>query len=370
MDEQVPRVVIGMDPHKRSVTIEVMLADESVVGGGRFDTTAEGCQAMLAFVVAWPDRVWAIEGCEGIGGHIAHRLLADGQDVVDVPAKLSARARVFATGQGRKTDATDAHSVALVGTRMAGLRPVVSDAQLEVLQLLVDRRRSIGEEHTRKISQLHRILLEMLPGGAKQYLSAAQARALLTAIRPRDMVGKTRKRVAAELVTDLERIYTRKKAADKELKELVSATGTSLLRLHGSALRARRGCWSRSVTCPVSRTVTTSPPGPEPLRSTRPAASTSGTGSPAAGTDRSTGCCTSWPADNTSSYAPRPRGGPTLTARRLPEDVDGSDALPHWVSMRAQVRLTCSSGTARDGLDVSPLDGLFELVALVVAGTT
>src|SRR6476661_4409536 len=34
-----PRVVIGMDPHKRSVTIEVMLADESVVGGGRFDTT-------------------------------------------------------------------------------------------------------------------------------------------------------------------------------------------------------------------------------------------------------------------------------------------------------------------------------------------
>ncbi len=28
-----------------------------------------------------------------------------------------------------------------------------------------------------------------------------------------------------------------------------------------------------------------------------------------------------------------------------------------------------SSGTARDGLDVLPLDGLFELVALVVAGT-
>ena len=74
MEEQVPRVVIGMDPHKRSVTIEVMLADETVVGGGRFDTTVEGYQAMLAFVAAWPDRVWAIEGCEGIGRHIAHRL--------------------------------------------------------------------------------------------------------------------------------------------------------------------------------------------------------------------------------------------------------------------------------------------------------
>jgi transposase len=233
MGEQVPRVVIGVDPHKRSVTLEVMTADETVVGGGRFDTTVEGYAAMLEHVAAWPHRVWAIEGCEGIGRHIAHRLLADGQDIVDVPAKLSARARVFATGQGRKTDATDAHSVALVGTRMAGLRPVVSDEQLEVLQLLVDRRRSIGEEHTRKVSQLHRILLEMLPGGAKKYLSAAQAKVLLAGVRPRDAVGKTRKRVAAELVADLERIYSRKKAADKELKELVAATGTSLLGLHG-----------------------------------------------------------------------------------------------------------------------------------------
>ena len=233
MVEQVPRVVIGMDPHKRSVTIEVMAGDETVLGGGRFDTTVEGYAAMLAYVAAWPERVWAIEGCEGIGRHIANRLLADGQDIVDVPAKLSARARVFATGQGRKTDATDAHSVALVGTRMAGLRPVVSNAQLEVLQLLVDRRRSIGDEHTRKVSQLHRILLEMLPGGAKKYLSAAQAKALLAGVRPRDPVGKTRKRVATELVADLERIYARKKAADKELKTLVAATGTSLLGLHG-----------------------------------------------------------------------------------------------------------------------------------------
>ena len=233
MNEQVPRVVIGMDPHKRSVTIEVMAADETVLGGGRFDTSVEGYAAMLEYVVRWPDRVWAIEGCDGIGGHIADRLLADGQDIVDVPAKLSARARVFATGQGRKTDATDAHSVALVGTRMTGLRPVVTDAQLQVLQLLVDRRRSLGEEHTRKINQLHRILLEMLPGGAKKHLSAAQATALLSRVRPRDEVGKTRKRVALELVTDLERIYARKKAADKELKALVTAAGTSLLSLHG-----------------------------------------------------------------------------------------------------------------------------------------
>ena len=77
---------------------------------------------MLDYVRRWPDRVWAIEGCEGIGRHVAQRLLALGETVVDVPAKLSARMRVFATGQGRKTDDTDAHSIALVGVRMTGLQ--------------------------------------------------------------------------------------------------------------------------------------------------------------------------------------------------------------------------------------------------------
>ncbi len=227
------RVVIGMDPHKRSATIEVMSGEETILGGGRFATDREGYDEMRRYAQRWPDRVWAIEGCAGIGKHIAARLLADGEQVLDVPPKLSARARVFDTGQGRKTDATDAHSVALVGTRMSGLRPVVTDDQLEVLRLLVDRRRSLGEEHTRKTCQLHQLLLELIPGGAKRDLSAAQAKALLGKVRPRDVVSKTRRRVAAELVADLERIYARKKAANKELTDLVKETGTSLLDLHG-----------------------------------------------------------------------------------------------------------------------------------------
>jgi transposase len=129
------RVVIGMDPHKRSVTIEVMAADEKVLGGGRYATDVAGFAALRRYVSRFPDRVWAIEGCNGIGHHVAMRLLAAGEEVIDVPPKLSARARVFATGQGRKTDATDAHSVALVGTRMSGLRPVVNDEQLAVLRI-------------------------------------------------------------------------------------------------------------------------------------------------------------------------------------------------------------------------------------------
>ena len=73
---------------------------------------------------------------------------------------------------------------------MAGLRPVVNDEQLAVLRILVDRRRSLGEEHTRMVSQFHQLLLELIPGGAKKGLSAAQAKALLATVRPRDIAGK------------------------------------------------------------------------------------------------------------------------------------------------------------------------------------
>jgi transposase len=106
-------------------------------------------------------------GCQGIGQHIARRLIADGERVVDVPPGLSARTRLFATGQGRKTDATDAHCVALAATRMSGLREVADDEQLAVLRILADRRRSLGEDHSRMISWLHQLLPGLIPGGPK-----------------------------------------------------------------------------------------------------------------------------------------------------------------------------------------------------------
>lgn len=181
------KVIIGMDPHKNSAAIGVMAGDEAVAGGGRYGTDAAGYAAMLAGVRRWPDRIWAIEGCRGIGRHLASRLVADGEQVVDVPPKLSARTRVFTAGQGRKTDATDAHSVALAATRMRGLHLITGDAQLEVLRVLAGRRRALGGDHTRMICQLHRLLPELIAG--------------------------------------LERARQRKKAAGKELAAVLKATG-------------------------------------------------------------------------------------------------------------------------------------------------
>ena len=177
--------------------------------------------------------MWAVEGCNGIGHHVAMRLLAGGEQVVDVPPKLSARTRVFATGQGRKTDATDAHSVALVGTRMAGLRRVVDDEQLAVIRVLADRRRSLGKDHTRTVSSCT-ICCSSSSRAARRRTFPRPSQALLAKVRPReDAAGKTRRRVAAELVAVSKRVHDRKKAADRELRDMVAATGTGLLDLHG-----------------------------------------------------------------------------------------------------------------------------------------
>jgi transposase len=313
MNSTSDRVVIGMDPHKRSATIEVMTAEGAIGGGGRFATDRSGYAAMKTYAKQWPNRVWAIEGCAGIGRHIANRLVTDGEPVVDVPPKLSARARVFATGQGRKTDATDAHSVALVGTRTTGLRPVVNNEQLAVLPILVDRRRSLGEDHTRMVSQLHQLLLELIPGGAKKDLSARQAKVLLAKVRPTDAAGKTRRRVAAELISDLERIDKRKKAANKELTELVAATGTSLLALPGigPSGAARLLVEVADITRFPDKAHFASWNGTAPIDASPATRFDTDPLVPATG--RSTGSYTSWPA---SKSATQPRAATTTSARK------------------------------------------------------
>jgi transposase len=80
---------------------------------------------------------------------------------------------------------------------------------------------------------LHHLLLELIPGGAKKDLSTQQARALLTTVRPRDVVGKTRRWLASELIHDLVVIDKKIKIAKQELTELAASTGSRLLELHG-----------------------------------------------------------------------------------------------------------------------------------------
>jgi transposase len=116
------QVIFGVDPPNLSATIEVVNKQEHLLGSGRFTTDKAGHTAMRSYVKTWPDRVWAVEGANGAGRPRARRLVEAGEQVVVVPAKLAARVRLFDTGHNRKTDALDAHSIAIVAVRTKGLR--------------------------------------------------------------------------------------------------------------------------------------------------------------------------------------------------------------------------------------------------------
>jgi hypothetical protein len=211
-------VVIGVDPHKLSATIEVVDGREQMLGAGRFGTDRASYTAMVRYAKAWPERVWAVEGANGVGRPLAQRLLESGERVVDVPAKLAARVRLFDTGHNRKTDAHDAHSIAMVAVRTAGLRVLQLDGDLEALRMLVERREALSRRRVQTVDRLQALLAGLLPGQAKKDITTGQAKRMLASMRPRDIAGKTRRRIAAEELAELVAVEARMKKATVELK--------------------------------------------------------------------------------------------------------------------------------------------------------
>ena len=150
------------------MTIEVLDDHEQALATGRFSTDNAGYAAMRKHVAAWPERTWAVEGSNGAGRPLAQRLLADGEHVVDVPAKLAARARMLDTGHGRKTDAHDAHPVAVAAVRAKELRVLAHDPELEALRMLVDRRDELVRQRVQTVNRLQRLLGELTPGEGEE----------------------------------------------------------------------------------------------------------------------------------------------------------------------------------------------------------
>ena len=219
------------------MTIEVRDRREVLRATGRFGMSRTGYRQLLGYVRQWPARIWAVEGAHGVGRPLAARLLADGETVVDVPAKLAARVRVFDTGQGRKTDATDAHAVVMVALRTRGLRQLIVDEELAVLRLLADRRDELSRTRTQtlnRLNRLHRLLTELVPGGALPAPDRHAGQDDARAVRPRDLAGRTRRELAAELLSRGRRLSTTSsRQLTRRLRQAVPATGSGLMDLYG-----------------------------------------------------------------------------------------------------------------------------------------
>jgi transposase len=219
-------VMIGVDPHKASHTAAALNEHGQLLGQLRIPATLDGYQALRRWAGRWPDRCGAVEGAHGVGRAVAQRLVGDGEPVLDVPAKLAARVRVLSVGHGRKSDAHDAVSVAAAARNAAGLRQVTVEDQATVLHLLTKRRQDLVAARTQTINPLHRLLMDLTPGGTRRILTAKRAAGLLASITPAGAPAVTRWQLATELVADVRHLEQRIAAVEARIKTAVAQTNT------------------------------------------------------------------------------------------------------------------------------------------------
>lgn len=227
-------VMISVDPHKASNTAAMMdPVTKIVIASQRFANTAAGYRQLREFSGRWQQRRWAVEGCHGAGRSLSQRLVVDGETVLDVPAKLSARVRVYSQGHGRKTDLDDAVSIGLAALNSTGVAAVRCDGALVSLRLLSDRRDELGALRTQAVCRFHRLLAELTPGGTHRGLRANRAQQLLEKLRPDDPVAQVRLQLAEQHLEDIRSLDAKMKSVRAQIEELVHSTGSRLVDLYG-----------------------------------------------------------------------------------------------------------------------------------------
>ena len=220
--------IIGIDPHKGSHTAAAVDRHKVVIDTIRVDADRHQRARLLAWAAQFEPRSWAVEGATGMGALLAQQLVAAGEHVVDVPPKLSSRARLLESGRSDKTDPDDARSAAIVAWHNPVLNVVAGlDEHRVVLRLLADRDHQITAQRTRTIGRLHALLCLLIEGGTTRALTASKANDLLHLVAIDGPITAERVATARQFVTEIAsldqaRIDTRKRAA-----QVITATATS-----------------------------------------------------------------------------------------------------------------------------------------------
>lgn len=274
-------VLIGVDPHKAIHSVAAVDERGELLEHASFGAGRSGLRALVRWAKRFPERRWAVEGANGMGHLLARHLVALGENVVDVPAKLSARVRVLSVGNERKNDRLDALYVALAARHGERLRDVNEEEHAATLRKLSERREDLVQERTRALNRLHVLLRELLPGGVPTKLRADEAARALRRVRPGSAPERTRRQLATELVRDVRRLDRLVSDLDRRIRGAVAESGTSLTEVFGvGPLLAARIIGRVGSVARFPTKARVSPPtlAPRPWRP--PAVTSSGTASP------------------------------------------------------------------------------------------
>src|SRR3954465_15219375 len=226
-------MVLGCDPHKRSITCGAVEAATGVARGVR---TAPAHADGFDVLVRWArglagERVWALEDCRHVSGGLERFLVARGERVVRVSTRLMATSRRSARERG-KSDRIDALAVARAALA-EGIEslPTAGLAGPELdLRLLVDHRerlvrQRVGLNNTLQWN-LHDLWPELELPGSSLFYGRWAPRVARRLVRAEQTM---RVRIARDELRRVRELSQTIKALEREIAQLVAKLAPQLL---------------------------------------------------------------------------------------------------------------------------------------------
>ena len=240
--------VVGVDPHKRTLTATVLDPRGGIVASEHFRVSGDGHRALEAWAEQFgPIVLFGVEGASGWGRHTAIFLVGRGYDVRDVcPNRTAHQDRARQRGKSDVLDSeriareTLAHPLLPKAFKRAG-QDAGPDEQSELLTVwwrarcsLLKRRQHLLSEAEALLRDLPLGLIERLPDTQKVRPRLA-ALASHTRRRHFDPPTMLRLGVLGGYRVEIAKLDAQEKAITRELATLVKASGSTLGELCGLA---------------------------------------------------------------------------------------------------------------------------------------
>jgi transposase len=241
--------VIGVDPHKRTLTATIVDPRAGIVASEHFRVSGDGHRALEAWARQFGPIVrWGIEGASAFGRHTAMFLSARGYDVRDVcPNRTAHNDRARQRGKSDTLDSeriareTLAHPLLPRAFKRAG-QDAGPDEQAELLATWWQARCSLVKRRQHLLSEAD-ALLGKLPLGLIERLPATQKirprLAALTDRAPRrrfDPPATLRISLLGQYQAEIAKLDAEEKHIKRELAQLVKASGSTLDELCGLSI--------------------------------------------------------------------------------------------------------------------------------------
>jgi transposase len=193
-------IAIGVDAHKSTLAASAVDELGREVAAISVSNDRAGHRAFVRWASGLgPERRVGIEGGGSFGAAFARGLVRHGEQVVEVPGRLTARERGRLARPG-KSDPGDALAIARITLRENRLGPVSRDGRAEDLRLLAVERDDVVSERGRLVNRLHAHLVVLAPGYERDIPNLRSARSLRAAARLVARRRDLRARLARDLV--------------------------------------------------------------------------------------------------------------------------------------------------------------------------